>query len=108
MTWSELNYLLQAHARKGGKTSRRRQVARVKQFLAFCRRHGVREPDQIGKRHVFEWYAEKRLAATTLRDRFYAVSLLWDLLGRGEPPRPCKSMPEPPLVSSDNDAQDNA
>ena len=84
----DLEYKLKSHARKGGKTSRRRQVARVRQFIKFCRDIGIREPDQIGKKHVWLWYQKDDPAPTTLRDRFYAACLLWGFLGRGIPPRP--------------------
>lgn len=88
MKWDELEYRLKTHARKGGKTSRRRQVDRVRQFLKFCRdRFQVRGPDQIGKIHIFKWYEELELAESTRRDRHYAVALLWDVLGRGVPPK---------------------
>ena len=63
---------LRAHARQGGKTSRRRQVARVRQFQAFCRNLGVREAHQIGKIHAWQWYEEGDLSDVTLRDRYYA------------------------------------
>ncbi len=86
MKWQELDYQLITHARKGGKASRRRQTKRVKQFLQFCRSRGVRGPDQIGTAHVFEWYKEFDFASSTLRDRYYAICLLWELLGRGLPP----------------------
>lgn len=84
----DLREALRQHARKGGKTSRRRQVDRIQQFLKFCATKGVRAPDQIGKRHIHEWYEESHLSESTLRDRFYAVSLLWEWMGRGQPPRP--------------------
>ncbi len=86
MKWHELEYLLVSHCRKGGKVSRRRQADRVRQFLSFSRQRGVRGPDQIGTRHAYEWYAEAGLADTTLRDRYYAVGLVWQFLGRGKPP----------------------
>ncbi len=88
MRWEELEYRLKSHARKGGKTSRRRQVERVRQLLIFCRNRGVRGPDQIGKIHIFKWYEEVELAESTLRDRYYAASLLWEFLDRGVPPKP--------------------
>ena len=88
MDSNELDFQLKMHARKGGKTSRRRQVARVRQFLKFCQGRGVKGPDQIGNRHVYEWYEECELSPATLRDRFYAACLLWELLNRGMPPRP--------------------
>ncbi len=86
MTWQELDYLLTSWGRKGGKISRRRQIKRVRQFLDFCRTQGVRGPDQAGNRHAYEWYREVALAEATLRDRYYAMRLLWTLLGRGDPP----------------------
>jgi hypothetical protein len=90
MDWSELEHRLRFHCRKGGKTSRRRQAGRVRQFLVFCRAQGVQAPDQVGKRHVYQWYETLPSAApTTLRDRYYAVRLIWEILGRaGDPPRP--------------------
>jgi len=80
----ELDHELRLHARQGGKTSRRRQVDRVRQLIRWCGSQGVRRPDQIGKRHVHQWLAEAPSDATR-RDRYYAVRLLWQLLGRGEP-----------------------
>lgn len=88
MELRELEFKLKTHARRGGKTSRRRQVGRIRQFLVFCQGVGVKGPDQIGKRHVHLWFEEKKLSASTLRDRFYAVCFLWELLGRGKPPHP--------------------
>jgi hypothetical protein len=90
MNWLELEHRLNLHCRKGGKTSRRRQADRVRQFVEFCRAKGVKAPDQVGKRHVYEWYESLPGASTTtLRDRYYAVRLFWSLIGRaGDPPRP--------------------
>lgn len=88
MRWEELEYRLKSHARRGGKTSRRRQVDRVRQFIKFCRDVGVRGPDQIGKSQLHQWYEETDLAESTLRDRYYAASLLWEFLDRGVPPKP--------------------
>ncbi|MDG4868707.1 hypothetical protein P8631_11915 [Guyparkeria sp. 1SP6A2] len=75
---------LRRHGRKGGKKSRRRQVAKVRQFLSWCDQRGVNSPQQIGKRHVHLWIGEAK-ADTSHRDRYYAVRLLWQILGRGEP-----------------------
>jgi len=90
MDWLELEHRLRLYCTKGGKTSRRRQADRVRQFVDFCRSQGVKAPDQAGKRHVYEWYESLPSAApTTLRDRYYAVRLFWALLGRsGDPPKP--------------------
>jgi hypothetical protein len=86
MLWGEIEHQLNLHASKGGKASRKRQCDRVRSFMAFCKGKGVRGPDQIGKRHVYEWYEDGGFAESTLRDRFYAVSLLWSIIGRGSPP----------------------
>lgn len=88
MDWLELEHRLRLHERKGGKTSRRRQTDRVRQLIAHARAGGARDPSQISRRHVWEWY-EQVSAVSTLRDRFYATRLLWRLLGRGDgAPRP--------------------
>lgn len=92
MQFDELEYQLKKYAKKGGKVSRRRQAARVRQFVKFCQGLGIRGLDQIGNRHVHAWYEVDDLAATTLRDRFYAVCLLWALLERGTPPQPKTSV----------------
>lgn len=84
----DLQDALRRHTRKGGKTSRRRQVDRIYQFLGFCSVKGIRAPEQIGKRHVHEWFEESDFSASTLRDKFYAVSLLWEIMGRGQSPNP--------------------
>lgn len=86
MNWDDLEVNISNHCRKGGKTSRRRQVARLRQFIKFCKGRGVKGPDQIGNRHVYEWYESGALSETTLRDRFYAVCKLWEWLERGVPP----------------------
>jgi len=80
----DLAFQLRRRARQGGKTSRRRQVLRVWQFLRWAEQRGVNAPQQIGKRHVHQWLAEE-VSADTRRDRYYAVRLLWQMLGRGEP-----------------------
>lgn len=93
MDWLELEHRLRLHERKGGKVSRSRQADRVRQLIAFARAHGARDPSQISRRHVYEWY-EQVTASSTLRDRFYAARLLWQLLGRGDGvPRPRLPLP---------------
>ena len=92
MKWDELEFELIMHTRKGGKKSRLRQCERIRQFLIFCKVEGkVKGPDQIGRKHVWEWYeytqnSKTKLADSTLRDRYYAVCYLWQLLGRNVPP----------------------
>jgi hypothetical protein len=87
MKSDEFEYSLIAYCRKGGKISRNRQADRVRQLVTFCKtNYGVRGVDQIGNKHLFHWYEESELSDSTLTDRYYAACLLWELLGRGEPP----------------------
>lgn len=81
----ELRQKIDLYRRKGGKTSRRNTVARIERFL----REAGRPPEQIGKRHVHEFYENQKFAPSTERDYHYALCQLWQMLGRpGEPPRP--------------------
>jgi hypothetical protein len=85
---NEIQTQLNAFARKGGKKSRRRYVARIKQLINFCKtNYGIRNEAQIGRAQLLAWLAEKPrgqpLSPLTLRDRGYAADLLWELLGRG-------------------------
>ena len=80
------------YLRHGGKTSRRAMVQRL---ITICEEiqsyeSGVKLPPQIGKAHIHRyWHRQQRLSPVTLRDHWYALRLLWELLGRsGEPPRP--------------------
>lgn len=81
----ELDHKLKLYAAKGGKTSRRATVRRVRHFIDACQRPA----EQIGRRQVYEFFEQQRFSPTTQRDYYYAIALLWRLLGRsGEPPRP--------------------
>ena len=81
MLTPEWRHKLNQYARRGGKTSRRRTIQRIEAFVAWC---GCR-PEQIGRRQVFE-YLEQPMAETTRRDHYYAIRLLWAMLGRPVPP----------------------
>lgn len=73
------------YRRKGGKTSRRNTAARIERFIAFV----GQPPEQIGKRHIYEFYEQQQFAQSTERDYHYALCQLWRMLGRpGEPPKP--------------------
>lgn len=78
----ELRHQLNLYAAKGGKTSRRRTVERIEQFVQWC----ASDPRQIGKRHVHEFFEAHAFAPTTTRDYWYAIRVLWRLLHRGDPP----------------------
>jgi len=80
---SELHHQLNLHARKGGKKSRRRQVARVKQMLEEI----GKPPQQIGRGDAYSWI-ETAEAETTRRDRYYAAVLFWELVYQKALPRP--------------------
>lgn len=78
----EIKHKLRLWAAKGGKTHRRRTLARIEQFVTWC---GVRHPAQIGKKHVHQ-YLQQFEAPTTRRDHWYAIRQLWKIIGRGDPP----------------------
>ena len=81
----QIHHSLKLHASKGSKKSRRRQLNRVRNFVRYC---GC-DPRQIGARHVHQFFAERDYAATTARDYWYAIALLWRVLGRHSlPPKP--------------------
>lgn len=83
----ELNHKLHLYKSRGGKTSRKRAVGRMKEFIAFCNC----SPHQTGKRHVYQFFDEKKFAPSTARDYWYAIKTLWELMGRdGTPPKPSK------------------
>jgi hypothetical protein len=81
----ELRHALNLHAARGGKQWRRREVRRVEAFVRWC---GC-DPRQIGKGHVRRYFETKVTGSTTQRDHWYAICLLWRILGRpGRPPKP--------------------
>lgn len=81
-----IRHQLNLHARKGGKTARRRQLRRVEAFVRWC----ACDPQQIGKNDVYAFFrAHDYFAETTRRDYWYAVRLLWRAVGRPkDPPKP--------------------
>lgn len=77
---------IHAYARKGSKTARRKQIARIEALACWCKK----PLEQIGKRDIHEyWRANAGLSDDTKRDHFYAFKTLWEILGRGgDPPHP--------------------
>ncbi|MDD5387963.1 MAG: hypothetical protein PHD37_01355 [Gallionellaceae bacterium] len=57
------------------------------------------QPEQIGKRHVHE-YLEQSMAETTRRDHYYAICLLWEMMGRPTPPSNSAVVCAPKLPSN--------
>jgi hypothetical protein len=83
----ELNHKMHLYKSKGGKVSRKRNIERMKEFIAWC----SCSPHQTGKRHVYKFFDEKKFAPSTERDYWYAIKTLWELMGRdGMPPKPSK------------------
>lgn len=73
------------YKRSGGKKSRYAAAQRIERFIRWCRCPG----EEIGRKHVHLFFAEKGFSASAERDYFYAISKLWKMLDRSkEPPRP--------------------
>lgn len=77
-----------SYVRHGGKQHRRRTVKLLINILnEIVRKEQIKAPEQVGKAHVHRHYARNsHLAKTTLRDHYYAIKLLWGLLGRTQNP----------------------
>lgn len=76
--------------RHGGKKNRRNVVAMINRVCEFSDIHHV---EQLGKKQIIAFYkSHKHLSHTTLRNYFYAMKLLYKMLGRkGDPPEPWPS-----------------
>lgn len=73
--------------RHGGKKNRRNVVLLINRIANFS---GVTHIDQIGKNHINRFYvAHSHLSDRTLRNYYYAMRHLYQMLGRsGLPPMP--------------------
>jgi hypothetical protein len=92
----ELFFRLHQHARKGGKVARARQLKRIQAFIKWC----GRDPRQIGRRQVHDFYRAHNFAPTTARDYDSAIRLLWRTIERtGEPPRPPSATEKSKIIS---------
>lgn len=81
----DIRHALHQHAAKGSKAARRRQLKRIEEFVDWCEC----SPFQMGRGHVNRYFSEKSYAPSTARDHWYAIKLLWQVMGRpGEPPKP--------------------
>lgn len=81
----ELSHKLHLYKSKGGKTSRKRNVQRIQEFIEWCNC----PPHQTGKKHVHQFFSDKKFAVSTARDYWHAIRILWQLLDRsGAPPKP--------------------
>jgi hypothetical protein len=80
--------LLSLYKRKGGKENRAEQVTRIK---AVLRHAHVNDPYQLGNKQVIDFYKYLRSKNTSERTIYYyylALRVLYELLGRKEPPKP--------------------
>lgn len=86
------------YVRHGGKANRRQQVERLVAVVEWIEaRERLTGLDQIGKRHIVDfWKNHRDLAERTAYGYWLALRELWTWLDRpGEPPRP-RSSSEPP------------
>jgi hypothetical protein len=87
----QVRRLAHGYARHGAKANRRQQVGRAVAVVEWvAARERLTGLDQIGKRHVVDfWKAHRHLADSTAYAYWLALRELWGWLGRpGEPPRP--------------------
>jgi hypothetical protein len=80
--------LLSLYKRKGGKENRAEQVTRIK---AVLRHAHVSDPYQLGNKQIISFYKylrEKKTAPRTIYYYYLAICVLYELLGRKEPPKP--------------------
>lgn len=88
----EVLLLTRNYVRTGGKDNRRQQLKRMLVFTKFCRDDGAVRLTQIGQKHVMSYYRHnKHLSSATLYNHFLAISKLFELAGKKEPPRPFKA-----------------
>ncbi|WP_418139968.1 hypothetical protein AB9R84_15630 (plasmid) [Oceanimonas smirnovii] len=88
----EAELLTRGYVRKGGKTNRRQQRARILAFAEFCGQQGQNSLGQIGKAQVIAyWRTTRHLSDSTRYNHWRALVTLWQLSGKpGEPPKPNK------------------
>lgn len=86
----EAEFLTRGYVRKGGKTNRRQQRARILAFAQFCGQQGLNSLGQIGRAQVIAyWRTNRHLSDATLYNHWRALVTLWGLAGKsGEPPKP--------------------
>jgi hypothetical protein len=80
--------LLSLYSRKGGKENRAEQVTRIKSVLRHAK---TKDPYQLGNKQVIDFYKYLRAKKTSERTIYYyylALRVLFELMGRKEPPEP--------------------
>ena len=90
----KIDKLLNLYARKGGKANRREQIGRIRAVLDFS---GITNPEQLGNKHIVSFYKHLREKKSSQRTQYYywlALCVLYEVLGRKEPPKPRTGSPE--------------
>lgn len=84
-------WLKSGFGRRGGKANRRLQKQRLTVFITYCsEKWGLKSLGQLGRKHVENFFVSRwDLAPKTKQHYWYALRILWVLLGKVElPPRP--------------------
>ena len=86
----QVEALARGYVRKGGKTNRKQQAARMMAFATHCEGLGAAEMGQVGANHVISYYrATAALSASTRYNHYRSLVALWKLAGKnGLPPEP--------------------
>lgn len=89
----QVEALARGYVRKGGKTNRKQQAARMMAFATHCEGLGAAEMGQVGANHVLSYYrATAALNDSTRYNHFRALCVLWQLAQKpGLPPAPAAS-----------------
>lgn len=84
-------WLKSGFGRRGGKDNRRLQKQRLTVFISYCASAwGLKSLGQLGSKHVEQFFVSRwDLSAKTKHHYWYAIRILWQLLGKVElPPKP--------------------
>ena len=84
-------WLKSGFGRRGGKGNRRLQKQRLSVFVSYCAASwGLKSLGQLGRKHVENFFISRwDLSPKTKQHYWYALRVLWLLLGKVDlPPKP--------------------
>ena len=84
-------WLKSGFGRRGGKGNRRLQKQRIAVFVGYCAsKWGLKSLGQLGRKHVEQFFVSRwDLSDRTKQHYWYALRVLWKLLGKADlPPKP--------------------
>lgn len=84
-------WLKSGFGRRGGKSNRRLQKKRLAVFIKYCaEKWRLKSLGQLGKNHVQQFFISRYdLSYKTKTHYWYALKILWKLLGKiDQPPKP--------------------